>query len=712
MRPLYSPSWHRVAELHPRLSRQAEFHRHEYRGEIWYVVRSPADARVHRLSPGAYALAGRMDGERSTDDVWHGVLAELRDDAPTQDEAIEVLGVLHAADLLRCEVPPDTEAMFRQLREQEEREQRGRLNPISFRIPLLDPDAFLTRFEPWLRPLFTPAGGLLWCALVLAGGLAALQHAPELAAAAGQLGEPASLLAIWFSYPLIKSLHELGHAFAVKRWGGEVHEMGVLFLVLVPVPYVDASASSVFTEKSRRMAVAAAGIAVELALASLATFVWILAEPGAVKHVAYAVMVVGGVSTLFFNGNPLLRFDGYYVLADALEIPNLAAKSDRLVGALASRWVLGQYSVELPPASRAEARWLVGYALASWVYRMAVLLGIAFYLAGRFFVVGVALALFAVGTRVVVPLGQRAFHVLTDPGVGERRGRAVGGSLALVAAIGVLLFGVPIPLHTRSQGVIWLPEHANVRAGTEGFVVEALAEPNTRVEPGDALLRVRDPATEARVSVLEARRREFLLRVQSLEQEDRVRAEIVREQLDEADAALARAREDAGEVLVRSPVAGTFVMAGGDDLIGRYVAQGEVVAHVVDLSSAIARVVVAQRDIGRLRERINEVRVRMAHDLGTVFSASIVRQVPAATDLLPTPVLGTRGGGPFAIDPMDADGLHTLEPVFEFDLALPRDAPIEAVGERVYVRFDHGAEPLARRIYDSLRRAFLGRLGV
>ena len=176
--------------------------------------------------------------------------------------------------------------------------------------------------------------------------------------------EPASLVALWFSYPLVKLLHEFGHAFAVKRWGGEVHEIGILFLVFMPIPYVDASAASVFPGKHRRMVVGAAGIAVELFLAAIATFVWVSVEPGWTRHVAYAVMLVGGVSTLLFNGNPLLRFDGYYVFADAVEIPNLASKANRYVASLAQRFVLGMRRARVPETSPGEAPWLVGYAIA------------------------------------------------------------------------------------------------------------------------------------------------------------------------------------------------------------------------------------------------------------------------------------------------------------------------------------------------------------
>ena len=202
------------------------------------------------------------------------------------------------------------------------------------------------------------------------------------------------------------------------------------------------------------------------------------------------------------------------------------------------------------------------------------------------------------------------------------------------------------------------------------------------------------------------------MRVQALKRMDLVQSEIAREQLAATEATLARAREHADEVVIRSPVQGTFVMASGQDLLGRYVEQGQVVAHVVDLKRAVARVVVSQQDVALVRERVSAVWVRLAHDLGTVCPASIARQVPAATDKLPTRALGTAGGGAFAVDPMDPEGLRTLEPVFQFDLALPDDAPLHAVGARVYVRFDHGAEPVGQRAYRALRRLFLRQLGV
>ncbi len=709
---LYSASWYQVAELRPRLSAAVRFHRHVVRGEDWMVIQNPVTGRVHRLTPAAWALVGLLDGERTAHQAWEATLERLGDDAPTQDEAIWVLGMLYGADVLRCDVPPDTAALLRRVDRERDQERRRRRNPIAFRVPLLDPDAFLSRTERWVRPLFSRAGAVAWGAIVLAGAVAALRNAPELAAGARSLLEPAGMLAIWFAYPLVKALHELGHAYAVKRWGGEVHEMGVLFLVFVPVPYVDASAASVFPEKRRRMLVGAAGIAVELCLAAVALGVWLASEPGLIRHAAYAVLAIGGVSTLLFNGNPLLRFDGYYVLADALEIPNLAPRSSQYVGALARRHLLGMRRVELPETAPGEAPWLVGYAVAAFVYRLGVMLAIALHLAGRFFALGIALAALTVATQVALPVLRQLGRLLFDPVVGERRARALAGGLGPVAAVVALLFLLPLPLRTRSEGVIWLPEHAHVRAGADGFVREVLADPHASVRAGQLLMRTRDPSVEARVRVLEAERRELALRVQALSGDDRVRADITRTRLADTEAALARARERAGEVWIRSPADGVFVLPAGADPVGQFVAQGQVVAWVVDLSTATARVALPQEDVALLRDRTEGAWVRLARDTATVLPARIARQVPTATDRLPTRALGTAGGGSIAVEPTDPEGLRTLAPVFEVELALPARAAIHGAGERVHVRFDHGTEPAGPRVWRAVRRVFLRQLGV
>ena len=392
---LFSPSFYRVAQLRPQIRSHARLHRHHYRGQRWYVLQNRTTGRCHRLSPAAHLLIGLMNGERTTQEIWDAASDRLGDDGPTQDETIRLLGLLHRADALRCDVLPDTEEMLRRTqRSTADESWRRLLHPLSLRVPLFDPDALLERMLPALRSLFSWAGALVWCAVVAAAILVAAAHRSELAEdLTSQLVSGRNLLLLLAVYPCVKALHELGHGLAAKAWGAEVHETGIMFLVFMPVPYVDASASAVFPEKRRRMLVGAAGIGVEIFLASLALFVWVAVEPGWIRAIAYNVMGICGVSTLFFNGNPLLRFDGYYVLSDAIEIPNLASRSNQYLTYLIQRHLFGMENVRYPVKAPGEAPWFVVYGIAAFVYRSMIGLAIALYVASRFFVVGVVLAL-------------------------------------------------------------------------------------------------------------------------------------------------------------------------------------------------------------------------------------------------------------------------------------------------------------------------------
>ncbi|MFM8330774.1 MAG: hypothetical protein ACKN9T_03710, partial [Candidatus Methylumidiphilus sp.] len=374
---MFSPSWYRVAALQPRLRSHATIHRHHYRGELWYVLQDALSGRHHRFTPAAHHVIALMDGQRTAQAIWTLAAEHLGDDAPTQDEMIRLLGQLHASDLLVCDVSPDSLELFQRFQRQERQKWVQRLwSPLSLRFPLFDPAPFLARWAFLARPLFGWFGALLWLAVVGPAAVLAAAHWAELTHnLSDQVLAPSNLLILFLVYPALKALHELGHAFATWVWGGEVHEMGVMLIVLMPVPYVDASAASAFRDKRRRMVVGAAGMIVELFAAALALFVWLNVEPGLARAVAYNVMLIGSVSTLFFNGNPLLRFDGYYIFADAVEIPNLASRANQYLGYCIQRHVFGLSEAKTDAGGGGERAWLALFGLASFGYRLFVTAG-------------------------------------------------------------------------------------------------------------------------------------------------------------------------------------------------------------------------------------------------------------------------------------------------------------------------------------------------
>ena len=271
--------------MKPRLREDCAIERHVIRGTVWHVVRDRFSTKVHRLSPAAYGVLMRMDGTRTFDQIWRDVVTKFGEDAPSQDQILHTASELYAANLLQSDAAVDESDLA-----ERGRKERGHLpmanlkNPMLIRIPLLDPDQFLGATVHLVKPFCNVLGGVIWLAAIAWLGIQMIVHWQELTDdIADRVLAAQSLLTLVLIYPLLKILHELGHAYAAKIAGAEVHEMGIMMLTLLPAPYVDASASAVVPEKWKRALIAAAGMMVELSVAAIAMFVWLNAEAGVVE---------------------------------------------------------------------------------------------------------------------------------------------------------------------------------------------------------------------------------------------------------------------------------------------------------------------------------------------------------------------------------------------------------------------------------------------
>jgi len=702
-----------VANIKPRLRSHVRLHRHIYREQAWYVLQDPSTSRQHRFNKSAYFIIGMMDGNLTVQQIWDAAIAALGDDAPTQDEVIRLFGQLHFTDVLQSDISPDTLEMLDRRDKLRSKWKQRLMNPFSLRFPLIDPDRFLLKWMALVKPFFGRAGLLLWLLVVGSACILAVLNWPELTRnVADRVLTPQNLFLLWLVYPVVKLFHELGHAFAVRIWGGEVHEMGIVLLAFTPIPYVEASASGAFPEKQKRMLVAAAGMAVELFIAALALFLWLNIESGQISAIAYNVMLIGGVSTLLFNGNPLLRFDGYYVLADLIEIPNFSGRSTRYLGYLLQRYIFGIEDAISPVTSEGERPWFVIYGVASFIYRMFVLAALALFVSSKFFFVGIFIAVWALFTQILLPLIRNSYKFYSSIGGRRRRTRFITASAIVAVVALILLFVVPVPLRTSVQGVVSLPEYSRVRVGTDCFISEILVPDGTMVQSGDPLLRCEEPFLESEVRVLEANLKESEARYKAENLQSRVQRDILREKIISAKADLARTYERMDELIVVSPNQGLFVLPEAENLPGRFVKQGALLGYIMGASASTVVVVVSQSDIALVREHTTGVQLRLAGNLDKPFAASIDREIPAASDCLPSPVLGTTGGGCIPVDPADPKGIRTLTKTFQFEIKLPIDQTNSRIGERVYAMFEHGYEPIALQWYRSLRQLFLSRFHV
>jgi putative peptide zinc metalloprotease protein len=430
-------------------------------------------------------------------------------------------------------------------------------------------------------------------------------------------------------------------------------------------------------------------------------------EPGVLRSAMYNVMLIASVSTVLFNINPLLRFDGYYMLADLIESPNLTQRANRYIAYLAQKYLLGHRRAEPVALARGERGWFVFYSVAAFVYRLFVAAAIIVFVAGQFFTIGLLLAVWAGFTMLVLPLGKAIWFVLYSPAIESTRRRAVRVSAGLAAGVLALLFVLPLPFMTRAEGVVWLPEQSHVRAGTDAFIGELRARTGATVRAGEVIAVATDPVLEAGRRKAAQRLAELQARYRAEQIEDIVAAQVTLEEMVAARRELARFEEKAAQLLIRSHVDGTLILPRGEDLVGRFVQQGELLGYVVGSVRPTIRTVVAQADVDLVRSRTESVSVRLASRVPDVYQTRLLREVPQASDELPSAALTQRGGGEIANSPYDDRPEVAYAKLFQFEAELPGELEPRHFGGRVYVRFNHGLAPLWQQWYRELKVLFL-----
>jgi putative peptide zinc metalloprotease protein len=625
---------------------------------------------------------------------------------------IQLLAQLNAADLLQTEGTPDSaELIKRAAKARRARWLPNVLNPLALRVRLWYPEKFFERTTPAVQWAFGWHGIVLWLLVVLPALVLAGQNWPALTADMSERILAAdNILIIALSYPVLKALHELGHGYAVRAFGGAVHEIGVMFLVFMPFPYIDASAASGFRSKWHRVVVGAAGMIVEVFIAALALYVWLAVEDGILRTLAYNVILVAGISTVLFNGNPLLRYDGYYVLSDLLEIPNLAVRSTRYWGHLIERYVFRTEGSKDFVATRGERIWFLVYAPAAFIYRLVVILAIALFIASEYPTVGVAIALWGIFGALLLPIGKALHQVFTNPRFHRNRVRAVLTTAGSVAAASIALFTIPAPFYSTTEGVVWLPESAIVRAGADGFVRGLLVKPGSSVPAGAALVESEDLTMNAQLEIALARITELEARLASERFADRVKAKITTTELGHAQAEWANTAARVERLVVKSEAKGTFTVLKPQDLPGRFLKEGQVIGYVLPAGSRVVRATIPQDDIDLVRNRLRKASIKLAERLDDTLPARIVRAVPAGREELPSKALGGPGGGTIPVDPRDPQGVKAFQRIFQVDLELPTDVAAAAFGSRAYVRFDYQWEPVGQQIWRRARQLLLSRL--
>ena len=674
-----------------------------------YVVRDPTTFQAHRLSPEDYRVFAALDESRTLGETFTGLVGAGVLEEGQRDEFFAFVLQMHRLGLLSVPVN-DAGSLYKRFERRRRAARRSLATSVFFcRVPMVNPDAFLTRTVWAVRWLFTRWAVLLWLAAVCAAGVVAAGRWDELSAPLLTMLTGEKLILLWVVLVGLKVVHEFGHAWACKAFGGHVPEMGVMLVVGTPCAYVDATDSWGFASRWRRVWVSLAGMYFESWVGVAAVFVWAATGPGLLNTVAYQAALLSTIVTIGFNLNPLMRFDGYYIASDLLNMPNLRARAQAKVGGLVSRWVLGVRDAG-GNESRGLSAMLIVFGIASSVYKATLVLSICAMVALKFYTVGVALA----AGYIAITLGGWASRVVRYVGFSEAtapvRGRAVLASVALaLAAVGVVGF-VPMPGGVEAGGVIGRETEHVVRAPEAGSVVGVGLRGGERARAGAVLVELENSELEgaAEVSRAELRRVEAELSVARFEAGSRALQAERRREHERARAERTAVR--AASLRVGSPGAGEVIERVRLER-GVFVRAGDELARVVS-GAWVARVLLTGEQVRRAELAVgSRALCRPMTDVGVVLEGRVASIAPAGDRRIEHAALTSVGGGSIAVD---AETGEAGRPYFEVTVELGETGELPASvrqGSTVRVRLSGDRETLGVRAWRRVTR-FLNELRV
>ena len=485
-----------------------------YQGQLYWVVKEPVGLHYFRFQEEEYAILQMLDGRTSLDEVKIEFERLFPPQKITVEELGNFVGMLHKNGLVIASVAGQGEQLRKRRSERRRKELlAGFSNILALRFKGIDPDRILNWLYPRMKWIYSVPARVV-CAILAMSALGLVMVQFDVFQAKlptfNQFFEAKNWIYLSAVLAITKVIHEFGHGLTCKHFGGECHEMGVMFLVMTPCLYCNVSDSWMLPNKWHRAWIGAAGMYIEIVMASICTFLWWFSEPGMLHAICLSTMFVCSVSTILFNANPLLRYDGYYILADLMEIPNLRQKASTILTRKMGAWCLGLEEPEDPFLPQRNQLFFALFTVAAAIYRWVILFGIIWFLYRIFEpyglkVISQTLALVSIVSLVAAPLYKLGKFFYIPGRLDKVKRKNVNITLSLLFTAAMFIIFCPLPyrvvctleLKPRDATPIYVEvpgrlELINVKAGQQ-------------VKTGDLLGRVSNSDLEMEISDLEAR---------------------------------------------------------------------------------------------------------------------------------------------------------------------------------------------------------------
>lgn len=664
-RKIFHESWYRLSGSKIALRASVRVHRQMYRGILWYVLYEPFTNQYYRLPQGAYDFVSRLNTRKTVGEIWNEMLNGGEEDIPGQGEVIEMLSQLYQANMLLYDGVEDGSTLFERDRKKKHKKVKATLLNIFFlKIPLFDPEFLLRKLKWLIRILLSVPFALIWLVTVIVAFKYGIENFDALKDQAQGFLSPSNIGWVYVCTVLVKAIHEFGHSAAVKRFGGEVHTVGIMFMLLAPLPYMDATASWAFRKKRQRIFVGAAGMLFEFFIAAVALILWGNLGGGTLKALAYNVFIICSISTILFNINPLMRFDGYYILTDLLDMPNLQQHSVSHLKYLLERYVFRKRDAESVADTWSERIIYTMYGFCSAIYRFFLFAGLIISISQHYLILSFIMGALLCLTMLVIPFGKFVKYIFASPGLMNVRPRAILSTLLFVATLVGVLFYLPVPETFTSPGVVEARRYENTTMGESGIVVAVKHQANDYVHKGDTLVILENEELNYRIDEKRGEVNETVqMYYQALNQSPenmhpiKIRLGVLRQELNEL-------LQNKNRLTLVAEMDGIWDAPDIDKFVGRYVKKGDSVGVLLDTSAFDFMAVVSQEDVSRLfAGKPQEVSVRLKGDAFKELSTKQVGIIPMAQDKLPSNALGWFGGGDVETRSGEK-GEQTAEPVY------------------------------------------------
>lgn len=683
-----------------------------------YVVEDATRDKYFRVGEREYVLLSRIDGQSSLE----AIIGQIRKSDPsctlTDEQVLEIGRWLLTTGLGHLTSHPTHGEVDREQALQL-RTRLGWLNPISLKFKLGNPDRVLDALLPLCRWMLGPLGAVLGALVTFYGGLVLITDWDRFAAdMQGILGPDRwwLLLVVWLS---LKGFHELAHGLTCKNYGGHVREWGVLFILFAPMgAWVNVTSSWKFPSRWQRIHVAVAGMLCEIVLAGMAAIAWGRCEPGMLRYALQNVVISASVVTILFNMNPLMRFDGYFILSEWLRIPNLAGRGQQ---AVTRQWQRVVFGIPQTASSHSGTDRLIVtlYGWAALYWRLLTCVGILIACSTLLHGFGLALALVCAVMTYAWPLVNSARHLLA--GLRDRRASLWRMSTGVLAASGILyaLFTVvPWPGHVIGHGVIDYAQRSPVRAEASGFVRQVDIGAGDTVTQGQPLFALENPELQAEAAIIRSQLNEARDRASYFLAEGSLTAWKTEE---ERITSLTSRAED-----VQRRIDGLSIIAPGDGRVlghdlqllhGQWVERGALLCEIGQDASKELIFAMAQHDMSvQTQDNADSApstspslghqaaRIIPAGDTSLAWPITLRDILPTAEWSPPHPALSAHLGGPLAVQmisesPTQSPRWQLVKPQLVGHVPLTSQQSLALrSGERVTIQLDRPRTPFGMHL--------------